>query len=246
MMSDVDDVRLAAELVGWLDRERAGLNVRGLAAAGFDVPTDMADEVWSVWPDSRRFGKPALAAFTAKVLPTGCCRFGLMRMWSVRANVPTPPPTRALRTLLGEPCPSCVDRMRAELSARVSAGTSPAVRARVNRLAVQASARRNGHPTGTCKVCHEYRRGVRGALTAGASGELPELLPHKAKLAPTGRVDPPKPPPHNGVGARANCECDECRGSRVAIYQASIRSRPERRRMPTDPSDRAHARAARR
>jgi len=215
------DVTLADTLIEWVRRERAGENARGLVALGRPVES-LADEVWSVWPDSRRFGREAIAALTADRVP--CCRVGLWRHSQVS---PLPPLTRGLLRLLGAPCARCTSAIRAELVARVAAGTSPAVRARVNRVAVVASARRNGHATGTCRVCHEYRLGVRAALTAGATFSLPELLPHAPRPASTGRVDIAKPLPqsqrqpppravHDLEGGSQTCNCGPCRARRSA------------------------------
>jgi hypothetical protein len=254
-----DDVKLAAEIVRWIARERRGEN--GFIAAGATVER-MDLELWRAMPDSRRFGRPMLRAAAAKAMQVTCCRYDLARQYATGTNEPPPVLTAALSVLLGDPCQSCLARAQTELRARVVDAPKLAL-ADANAI-VASAAKINYHGFNVpCTTCHEWRRAARSALRASA--EIPTLKWHRARPAAAGpvRTVKPKPPPrfahdleggettcgcvacrqkhalarpgrrHDGFGAFKTCGCEPCRDARVA-----------RRRAPADPTDRAHARAA--
>ena len=60
----------------------------------------------------RKLGEPLIRAALATTLPPHGCRWDLAYMYAIRFDQPKPRLSRAGRTLLGDPCPSCAKRMQ--------------------------------------------------------------------------------------------------------------------------------------
>jgi hypothetical protein len=246
------DVKLAAQIVRWLDRERRG---EGPMVAAGRLIERLDREVWAIFPDSRRFGRPAIRAAADPVERVACCRFNLARGYAIGNSEEVPALTAASRVLLGDPCTRCMTRIKRELVARVVDAPKQAL---ANTNAIVASAAKvNFHPFPLpCVTCHSWQQAARSALRASA--EIPKLPWHKARPAASGpvRTVKPKAPArylHDLEGA-VSCNCTTCLDKRRAR-----RSRPSAEAIakgrwaaglgpsptPADPTDRSHANAAR-
>lgn len=226
-MNDDEWLALAREVREWIDR--SGTDPDALTAS---INGRLHHEVARVFPAARHFGRAVLRAATG----TDGCRWCAARSDQRALKLLTPGRFRALRGLLGEPCGACVQwareraRAQVEASAVVAGGRAGAGdrhggwEGRRVAGAPSSSARQSGtaspfpHSTGTCVTCFQAMQAGRGALTASAARDAltAAAAPHARVLAPTGVVQPLI---HNGRGALANCNCEECRGARIIEYR---------------------------
>jgi hypothetical protein len=206
------DVEVAERARRWLD----GVDARNPEALAASVNGGLARQLWNASTDARRFGMPVLEAASVRLSNGARCRWCIAAMNSSVDRVGPPRATRAMMTLLGQPCSRCMGRMSAALQRQVDVGRS------VRRAGLVASARANLHGAGEpCVICTEWQSAGRAALTAGATREavdgLPELRPHRPRPAPTGWVKTRAAVVylHDLEGA-LNCNCARCKGERVS------------------------------
>jgi hypothetical protein len=159
------DLAVAQKVLHWLE-DVAPRDPEAITAA---VAGRLHEEAAWVWPDAkRRFGMATLRAAT-RPAPKGCCRWGQADLHAKVHGLRRPGLDAATKALVGGPCARCVQRVRAELTARVDSGrrsspsriVSPAVGTGARAGPLMSSARRGallaaaGLPAGVC--CETWR-----------------------------------------------------------------------------------------
>lgn len=213
------ELAVANRINNWRDRSVAGVMADRLNALANGM-TQMQLLLRDI-PEAAPFGWAVLKAATATgtKYSLGACRWDAAISLCQKHNVKLPEYSEANRALLGDGCKRCLPKLKAQIKKKFDESAQEYEASKKQSAVVASAAVRNTHLTmwhgAMCFDCMNARRkfGLTEALVASLT---PHAMRTKPKFAGEGsRVI------HNGRGRNKNCECNECRGSRIIAFNES-------------------------